>query len=132
MIISHQQPCSGRKAGLLHCISADTPSTTLPRRQVDVLNSGQSSSQKISSYRDAAVCKHLWQHRKTRRQANLLVQAIPESFSDAQSIEAAELPRIAVFVSGGGSNFKAIHAAILDGGIKAHVAVSERVPSLFS
>jgi hypothetical protein len=32
-------------------------------------------------------------------------------------------PKLAVFVSGGGSNFRAIHAAILDGRIKADVAV---------
>ncbi len=40
----------------------------------------------------------------------------------------AETPkaRLAVFVSGGGSNFKAIHAAILDGRINAEVVVSRR------
>lgn len=32
--------------------------------------------------------------------------------------------RLAVFVSGGGSNMKAIHAAILDGRINAKIAVS--------
>ena len=34
-----------------------------------------------------------------------------------------QLPRLAVFVSGGGSNFRAIHAAILNCQIKAEVAV---------
>ena len=33
-------------------------------------------------------------------------------------------PRLAIFVSGGGSNFRAIHAGILDGRINAEVAVS--------
>ena len=36
-------------------------------------------------------------------------------------------PRLAFFVSGGGSNFRSIHAAILDGHIQADVAV--RLPS---
>lgn len=35
--------------------------------------------------------------------------------------------KLAVFVSGGGSNFKAIHAAILDGRINAEVVVSIRL-----
>lgn len=33
-------------------------------------------------------------------------------------------PRLAIFVSGGGSNFRAIHTGILDGRINAEVAVS--------
>lgn len=35
-------------------------------------------------------------------------------------------PRLAVFVSGGGSNLRALHAATQDGRIEADVAVSER------
>ena len=58
------------------------------------------------------------QHRKTHDQA-IIAYAHP----DAQRSEGSPLPRLAVFVSGGGSNFRAIHAAILDGRIKADVAV---------
>ena len=38
-------------------------------------------------------------------------------------------PRLAIFVSGGGSNFRAIHAGILDGRINAEVAVSRHLSS---
>jgi hypothetical protein len=48
------------------------------------------------------------------------LQAGPPEHVDA----AGSKKRLAVFVSGGGSNFKAIHAACLKGTINAEVVVS--------
>ena len=39
---------------------------------------------------------------------------------------AASPKRLAIFVSGGGSNFKAIHKQMVDGTFEAEVAVSHR------
>jgi hypothetical protein len=61
-----------------------------------------------------------WQQR-TRSTA---LQAGPPEHVDA----AGSKKRLAVFVSGGGSNFKAIHAACLKGTINAEVVVSLAVP----
>lgn len=44
--------------------------------------------------------------------------------SPPEIAEEGRPPRLAVFVSGGGSNFRAIHAGILNGQISAEVAVS--------
>lgn len=44
--------------------------------------------------------------------------------SPPQELSTGSKARLAVFVSGGGSNFKAIHAACQDGRINAEVAVS--------
>lgn len=43
--------------------------------------------------------------------------------------ELKKKPRLAIFVSGGGSNFRAIHAAIFDGRIDAEVAVRPTLES---
>lgn len=68
--------------------------------------------------------RHAHQHRKTRRQARDIASALRAEKEREIGVVSPVLPRIAVFVSGGGSNFKAIHAAILDGRIRAEVAVS--------
>ena len=46
----------------------------------------------------------------------------PPDIGSSPSTSTAPKKRLAVFVSGGGSNFKAIHAAILDGTFDADVA----------
>lgn len=66
--------------------------------------------------------------RPVSRQAPLCSAATPPLHSSA----AAEPPRkrLAVFVSGGGSNFKAIHAAIQEGGVHGEVvAVVSNAPA---
>jgi phosphoribosylglycinamide formyltransferase len=63
---------------------------------------------------------------KPKRALKIVKKSVPR---DASPPETAELllysqpRRLAIFVSGGGSNFKAIHAAILRGIINAEVAV---------
>ena len=47
--------------------------------------------------------------------------------AEALAGKAAAIPkRLAIFVSGGGSNFKAIHKQMVDGIFEAEVAVSDR------
>ena len=84
-----------------------------------------SQGTRISCQRQNIDCERnilffLGQHRKTSRrrisETNATSQpALPEISDD--------LPRIAVFVSGGGSNFRAIHSAILNGSIKGEISV---------
>jgi formyltetrahydrofolate hydrolase len=62
----------------------------------------------------------------SRQQYNSLnIAPIASSATPPESPSTASSPpkRLAVFVSGGGSNFRAIHAAITDGRINADVAV---------
>ena len=47
----------------------------------------------------------------------------PDAVMAVSSSQAEDKKRLAIFVSGGGSNFRAIHAGILDGRIHANVAV---------
>lgn len=63
-----------------------------------------------------------WQQRQQRQQRmhSTVVQAGPPEHVDT----AGSKKRLAVFVSGGGSNFKAIHAACQKGLINAEVVVS--------
>jgi hypothetical protein len=61
---------------------------------------------------------HQQQHR--RRTAAVTWAGPPEQHSCNESKQ-----KLAVFVSGGGSNFKAIHTAILKGHINADVVVSQ-------
>jgi len=63
--------------------------------------------------------------------------AMSSSFSVSAALSYTDPPvdaakaRLAVFVSGGGSNFKAIHAAILDGRINAEVVVKTHLGFVF-
>ena len=59
-----------------------------------------------------------------RRAASLFLAALAPKASPPDISEDSKAPRLAIFVSGGGSNFRAIHAAVLAGQIAAEVAVS--------
>lgn len=87
------------------------------------------------SLRQPACCQQHWQqqHQHPRlaalqgasqgpRRQHVRVCASPPGAPSA--LEAAPRKKLAVFVSGGGSNFKAIHAACLKGTINADVVVS--------
>lgn len=64
-------------------------------------------------------CSHLRVHRRALAAAAAAAHTPPPDHSSAQ----APKKRLAVFVSGGGSNFRAIHAATQQGAMAGEVAV---------
>lgn len=90
-------------------------------------------SRRQQGHRHAA--QQLWQQYQlpaTQQQQQCQQQARPAQALQAgppEHVDAAgsSKKRLAVFVSGGGSNFKAIHAACLKGTVNAEVVVSSAV-----
>ena len=66
--------------------------------------------------------EHTTSNRRRNTHALRAQSASPPDVGSSPSTSASDRKRLAVFVSGGGSNFRAIHAAILDGSFHADVA----------
>lgn len=60
---------------------------------------------------------------KLRRKVSVIHASIRPPEIPVPSTSGPALKRLAIFVSGGGSNFKAIHSAILEGKVNAEVAM---------
>ncbi len=73
------------------------------------------------------TCQHQQQRRAESRRSAPHVRRVRAHATGTSSApvhsQATQPARLAVFVSGGGSNMKAIHAAILDGRINARIQV---------
>lgn len=70
------------------------------------------------------TCRHNPDHIDVRCAAAAGAHAAPAAAAQPPTGEPLDRkPRLAIFVSGGGSNFKAIHAACLRGDVNADVAV---------
>ena len=77
----------------------------------------------------AAAPMHQCQRRRRLQRQTIATASIDDASSSPSP--SSERKRLAVFVSGGGSNLRAIHAATQDGRLDAEVVVRERLEKSF-
>eukprot|EP00195_Chlamydomonas_chlamydogama_P012249 CAMPEP_0202901616 /NCGR_PEP_ID=MMETSP1392-20130828/14354_1 /ASSEMBLY_ACC=CAM_ASM_000868 /TAXON_ID=225041 /ORGANISM="Chlamydomonas chlamydogama, Strain SAG 11-48b" /LENGTH=288 /DNA_ID=CAMNT_0049588205 /DNA_START=186 /DNA_END=1053 /DNA_ORIENTATION=- len=89
--------------------------------QIHTMSSDHQQAAQLEAISTRLVADAAPPQRHARRSSVVMAShgAPPKEYVLAEKPKA----RLAVFVSGGGSNFKAIHAAILDGRVNAEVAV---------
>ena len=102
------ESCTDKRSSLHRTVSCQISRLKAPALSVGSYDSNQGSSPQSLRPISAVYC---------------LAASKGEAVNPPKLKAQEQLPRLAVFVSGGGSNFRAIHAAILNCQIQAEVAV---------
>ena len=116
----------GRDAARACMVAAANIDGSLPLLQLtsSAATSAPQRQLQQQQQRQQQLGRQQWRHRRRAPTAVAAAGHAPPPALPHAQVDDAPKARLAVFVSGGGSNFKAIHAACLDGRINAEVVVS--------